>query len=251
MSGRDERRELLDQARQYLLFCREMGVTELDLSGAGAPVRGAARAPQQAVPPPDLFSEPPPRAAAIDPQAELEDLRVNVIGECRRCKLCEGRTHIVFGDGSAGARLMFVGEGPGSEEDRRGLPFVGRAGQLLDQIIKAMGYSRSEVYIANVVKCRPPDNRTPQPDETASCTPFLFRQIEIIQPKVIVALGSPASQALLETSAGITKIRGTFRQYRGIPVMPTFHPAYLLRNPAAKREVWDDMRKVMALLQTQ
>lgn len=222
-----------------------MGVTDLDLSAARVPVSAE---PLPAVPPADLFSAPPPRPDGLDPLAELEDLRVNVIGDCRRCKLCEGRTHVVFGDGSARARLMFVGEGPGSEEDRRGVPFVGRAGQLLDQIIRAMGYAREEVYIGNVVKCRPPENRAPQPDETAACTPFLFRQIEIIRPHVIVALGSPATQALLETSLGITKIRGTFREYRGIPVMPTFHPAYLLRNPAAKREVWDDMQKVMTLL---
>ena len=180
--------------------------------------------------------------------AALEELRVSTIGECTRCKLCEGRNKIVFGDGSPHARLMFVGEGPGSDEDRQGLPFVGRAGQLLNQIIKAMGYQREEVYIANVVKCRPPENRAPQPDETAACTPFLFRQIEIIKPEVIVALGSPATQALLESSTGITKLRGTFREFRGIPVMPTFHPAYLLRNPAAKKDVWEDMQKVMARL---
>jgi DNA polymerase len=143
---------------------------------------------------------------------------------------------------------MFVGEGPGHDEDVQGLPFVGRAGHLLTQIIQAMGFRREEVYIANVVKCRPPDNRTPQPDETAACSPFLLAQIRIIAPEVIVALGSPATQALLGTSAGITKVRGTFRNHGEIPVMPTFHPAYLLRNPAAKKDVWDDMKKVMALL---
>jgi DNA polymerase len=146
---------------------------------------------------------------------------------------------------------MFVGEGPGHDEDVQGLPFVGRAGQQLTRIIQAMGFTREEVYIANVVKCRPPENRTPQPDETAACSPFLLAQIGIIRPEVIVALGSPATQALLGTSEGITRVRGTFRNHGSdpaIPVMPTFHPAYLLRNPAAKKDVWDDMKKVMALL---
>jgi len=232
--------DLRRQVRQQLLFHQEMGVTWLDLtSPAGTP---AAPAPTM----PPISSKD--AIAGTERAAALEDLRVSTIGDCRRCKLCLGRNKIVFGDGSASARLMFVGEGPGSDEDRQGLPFVGRAGQLLNQIIKAMGYRREEVYIANVVKCRPPDNRAPQPDETAACTPFLFRQIEIIKPEVIVALGSPAAQALLESSTGITKLRGTFREFRGIPVMPTFHPAYLLRNPAAKKDVWEDMQKVMARL---
>jgi len=224
------------QAREYLLFYQEMGVTGLDL---GSTQPAAATVPM-------------PREGEVDasaPAGLLDQLRVEEIGDCRRCKLCDGRSKIVFGDGSARARLMFVGEGPGADEDRQGLPFVGRAGQLLNQIIKAMGFAREEVYIANVVKCRPPDNRVPQPDEVAACTPFLYKQIEIINPRVIVTLGSPATQALLDTTAGITKIRGTFREYRGIRVMPTFHPAYLLRNPAAKKDVWDDMQKVMAFLQ--
>lgn len=229
--------DVKEQARRYLQFCREMGVTALDVSVTAPPASVSASTSGNAV-----------AGAGPNPAAELQDLRIGTIGDCRRCKLCTGRSKIVFGDGSPNARLMFVGEGPGHDEDRQGVPFVGRAGQLLNQIIKAMGWSRDEVYIANVVKCRPPDNRTPQPDEVAACTPFLFRQIEIIKPAAIVALGSPASQALLETSAGITKIRGTFREFRGVPVMPTFHPAYLLRNPAAKKEVWEDMQKVMALL---
>ena len=215
--------DLTNQVRQQLQFLREMGVDALNLTREPAP-------------------------AGEDPARALETLRLEGIGDCRRCKLCEKRTTIVFGTGDPLARLMFVGEGPGHDEDLQGLPFVGKAGQLLNQIIQAMGLRREQVYIANVVKCRPPDNRAPQPDETAACTPFLFRQIEIIRPAVIVALGSPSAQALLETSVGITKIRGTFRSFRDIPVMPTFHPAYLLRNPAAKREVWEDMKKVMALL---
>ncbi len=225
------------QAREYLQFYREMGVTGLDSSSL-QPSAALQALPREG------------EAPAPDPDGLLEQLRVEEIGDCRRCKLCDGRTRIVFGDGSARARLMFVGEGPGSDEDRQGLPFVGRAGQLLNQIIKAMGFAREEVYIANIVKCRPPDNRVPQPDEVAACTPFLYRQIEIINPRVIVTLGSAAAQALLETTTGITKIRGTFREYRGIRVMPTFHPAYLLRNPAAKKDVWEDMQKVMAFLQT-
>ncbi len=223
---------LAEKIRQQILFHREMGVTEIDLgTGPGGASGGRAPAP-----------------GAGDPAAALDRLRHETIGDCRRCKLCEGRSTIVFGDGSPRARVMFVGEGPGFEEDRQGIPFVGRAGQLLNQIISAMDLTREEVYIANVVKCRPPDNRTPQPDETAACTPFLFEQIAIIRPDVIVALGSPAAQALLGRSAGITKIRGTFREYDGIRVMPTFHPAYLLRNPAAKRPVWEDMKQVMAYL---
>jgi len=227
--------DVREQVRQHLLFYREMGVTGLDLSLAAS-----ATAPPAGQSAPASTNE----AAAL----ALRELRDGTIGDCTRCKLCQGRNRIVFGTGDPGARLMFIGEGPGADEDRQGLPFVGRAGQLLNQIIKAMGFSREEVYIANVVKCRPPDNRAPQPDETAACTPFLFRQIEIIRPEVIVTLGSPATFALVPGSAGITKIRGTFREFRGIPVMPTFHPAYLLRNPAAKKEVWQDMQQVMARL---
>jgi DNA polymerase len=226
-----------------------MGVSALDLGRTPA---SGAQDPPASTPTadPQVRSGRTPAGTVSTAAADLEALRTGTIGDCRRCKLCDGRANIVFGDGSALARLMFVGEGPGADEDRQGLPFVGRAGQLLNKIIEAMGLRREQVYIANVVKCRPPDNRTPQPDEVAACTPFLFRQIDIIAPAVIVALGSPATQALLETSAGITKLRGSFREFRGIPVMPTFHPAYLLRNPAAKKEVWDDMQKVMTLLQT-
>ena len=240
--------DLKEQVVRHLRFYQEMGVSALDLGRD--PGSDAPRPPMPAQPAaiPVLF-EQTQAAAVSNAEVELQALRDGTIGDCRRCKLCEGRANIVFGDGSPLARLMFVGEGPGADEDRQGLPFVGRAGQLLNKIIEAMGLRREQVYIANVVKCRPPDNRTPHPDEVAACTPFLFRQIDIIAPAVIVALGSPASQALLETSAGITKLRGTFREFRGIPVMPTFHPAYLLRNPAAKKEVWDDMRKVMTLLQ--
>jgi len=183
-----------------------------------------------------------PRAAA------LADLRGKEIGDCRRCRLCETRTNIVFGAGSPEARLMFVGEGPGHDEDLQGIPFVGRAGQLLTDIIVAMKFTRDQVYIANVVKCRPPQNRTPEPDEIEACRGFLEKQIEIIAPAVIVCLGAVAVSALLGATGGITKIRGTFREFRGVPVMPTFHPAYLLRSPDKKKDVWHDMQQVMALL---
>jgi uracil-DNA glycosylase family 4 len=184
---------------------------------------------------------------APDAAAALALIRDD-IGDCTRCGLCRQRTHVVFGVGSPTARLMFIGEGPGADEDQKGEPFVGRAGQLLTKIIESMGMDRREVYIANVVKCRPPENRTPLPDEIATCSPFLFQQILAIRPRVIVSLGTPATQTVLGTRDTITRLRGTFQEIDGIRVMPTFHPAYLLRNPAAKREVWDDMKKVMAEL---
>ncbi|MBI2963604.1 MAG: uracil-DNA glycosylase [Deltaproteobacteria bacterium] len=168
------------------------------------------------------------------------------IGDCRRCKLCERRTQIVFGVGNPHAELLFVGEGPGEDEDRMGEPFVGRAGQLLTDIItRGMGLQRSEVYIANVVKCRPPGNRNPEPDEIAACQPFLFRQIDVISPKVIVALGKFAAQTLLGTVTPISKLRGRWFEFRGRKLMPTFHPSYILRNPADKKLVWEDVQLVM------
>jgi len=170
------------------------------------------------------------------------------IGDCTRCKLHSGRTHLVYGVGSADATLMFVGEGPGADEDLQGIPFVGRAGQLLTQIIKAMGFERDDVYIANVVKCRPPNNRNPEPDEIEQCEPFLMRQIDVINPRVIVALGKFAAQTLLRTEEPISRLRGRFHSLGRVDVMPTFHPSYLLRTPSAKREVWEDMKQVMERL---
>jgi len=175
--------------------------------------------------------------------ASLEAIRED-IGDCRRCKLHEHRRTIVFGEGNPRAKLVFIGEGPGAEEDATGRPFVGRAGQLLDKIIAAIGLRREDVYIANIVKCRPPGNRTPERDEVDTCEPFLFRQLAFIRPDVIVALGSPAFQCLLRTREPITRARGEWRDWNGIKVMPTFHPAFLLRSPDKKREVWDDMKKV-------
>ncbi len=167
------------------------------------------------------------------------------IGECTRCKLAPGRTKLVFGVGNPAAELMFVGEGPGADEDRQGEPFVGRAGQLLTKMIEAMGYRRDEVYIANVVKCRPPENRNPEPDEMDVCEPFLRRQIEAIGPKVIVALGKIASQTLLRDTSPISRLRGRWAAYGGVKLMPTFHPAYLLRSPDEKKKAWEDLQLVM------
>ncbi len=182
----------------------------------------------------------------------LEAIRATM-GDCTRCKLCEGRKNIVFGAGAPQSQLMFVGEGPGADEDIQGLPFVGRAGQLLDKIIEAMGYRRDDVYIANIVKCRPPENRAPEADETAQCIGFLFNQIEVIQPKLLVALGSSAATALLGSTSAISNLRGRLHAYPRNPkisIMPTYHPAYLLRNPAAKKLVWEDMKLVKNLLES-
>ena len=178
----------------------------------------------------------------------LDAIRAD-LGDCTRCKLHTlGRKQIVFGAGNPNADLMFVGEAPGADEDEQGVPFIGRAGQLLTKIIEAIGLTRDDVYIANVIKCRPPGNRNPEPDEIAECEPFLVRQIETVKPKVIVALGTFAAHALLRTDAPISKLRGTFHEYHGAKLLPTFHPAYLLRSPERKRDVWDDMKKVRAVL---
>ncbi len=170
------------------------------------------------------------------------------LGECTRCKLHKTRNKIVFGDGSPKADLVFIGEGPGADEDAQGLPFVGRAGKLLTQMIEAMGLRRGDVYICNVVKCRPPENRQPEKDEVTACSPFLFRQLDVLKPKVIVCLGSTAAQTLLQTNRGISHFRGEWLDFRGYKMLATYHPAYLLRNPGAKGEVWKDLQKVMAEL---
>jgi uracil-DNA glycosylase family 4 len=212
-----------------------------------APTRPVARLPRPSGVPSvaipqssDLFLSP--GLAAVQ---TLEELRAE-IGDCRRCKLCSGRTHIVFGVGNPQAELMFIGEGPGRDEDLKGEPFVGRAGQLLTEIItKGMKMRREDVYIANVVKCRPPENRNPEPDEIAACEPFLVKQIELVQPRVIVALGTFAAQTLLKSKTPISRLRGVWHTYQGIKLMPTLHPAYLLRNPQDKRLVWQDIQAVL------
>jgi uracil-DNA glycosylase len=170
------------------------------------------------------------------------------LGDCQRCKLAAGRKNLVFGVGNPNAHLVFVGEGPGAEEDERGEPFVGKAGQLLTKMIEAMGYARADVYICNVVKCRPPGNRNPEPDEIAACEPFLKAQLAAIRPRMVVALGKFAVQCLLRDDTPITRLRGQLRQYEGIALMPTFHPAYLLRDPSKKKEAWQDLKAVMAAL---
>lgn len=177
----------------------------------------------------------------------LQELR-DEIGDCRRCPLSKDRHHIVFGVGNPDADLVFVGEAPGREEDNQGEPFVGMAGQLLTRIISAMGLSRDDVYICNVIKCRPPDNRDPLPAEIEMCEPFLKEQLRIIKPRAICALGSFASQTLLKSEIKISRLRGQFHDYYSVPLMPTYHPSYLLRNPHAKRDVWEDIKKVMELL---
>jgi uracil-DNA glycosylase len=184
----------------------------------------------------------PPAKGAGSP--DLRAIR-DELGECARCKLGAGRTTLVFGVGNPAAELMFVGEGPGADEDREGEPFVGRAGQLLTRMIEAMGYRREEVYIANVVKCRPPNNRNPEPDEIEACEPFLRAQIAAVRPKVIVALGKFAAQTLLRDTTPITRLRGRWMSYEGVRLMPTFHPAYLLRSPEEKKKAWEDLQLVM------
>ncbi len=189
---------------------------------------------------PETFS---PSASAVPGPADLATIRVEM-GDCRRCKLHVTRTQIVFGTGNPRAKLLFVGEAPGREEDLQGEPFVGQAGQLLNKIIQAIQLSRAQVYIGNIVKCRPPENRNPEPDEIMACEPFLLKQIQAIRPKLICALGTFAAQTLLKTEEKISSLRGKFHAYQGIPLMPTYHPAYLLRNPNRKREVWEDMKRI-------
>jgi DNA polymerase len=225
-------RELADHLQYF---------TEIGVSGVSRDPKWRAR-PDSPTP----ASESPHAVAG----ETLEAIKIDIGAACTRCKLCTlGRSQIVFGVGHPKAPLMFVGEAPGEDEDKKGEPFVGRAGQLLTKIIEAIGLTRDQVYIANVIKCRPPGNRNPEPDEVAACEPFLFRQIDVIQPKVIVPLGKFAAQSLLRTMDPITRLRGRQFDYRGAVLIPTFHPAYLLRNPSAKREVWEDMKKVRSILQ--
>ena len=236
------------QLADHLTFFGELGVTGFRTdqtwrTRGGEPNDTAARVPELT------------GSAELQSGAGPEDLISSLaairddIGDCTRCKLCGlGRKQIVFGVGNPNADLMFVGEAPGRDEDIHGIPFVGRAGQKLTQIIEAIGLTREGVYIANVIKCRPPENRNPEPDEVDTCEPFLFRQIDTIKPRVIVALGKFAAQSLLKTTDPISRLRGRVYDYRGAKLVPTFHPAFLLRNPSCRREVWEDMKKVRALL---
>jgi DNA polymerase len=243
-----------DDLRTHLEFFAELGVDGLRLEPEWRS-RAASRVgrPQPGQPVEPVGSEPPKPTAPVpvfSSAAEaLDALRAEIGPDCRLCKLHTlGRRQVVFGVGNPDADLMFVGEAPGGDEDIQGEPFVGRAGQLLTKIIEAIGLKRSDVYIANVIKCRPPGNRNPEPDEVERCEPFLFRQIDMIKPKVIVALGKFAAQSLLNTNDPITRLRGREFRFRSATLIPTFHPAYLLRNPSSKREVWEDMKKVRALL---
>ncbi len=213
-------------------------------SGPGDVAEPAGKAPAEAQAP--SSARPVVAAAAGDGlNLDLTGLRA-FLADCARCKLCEGRTQVVFGVGNPSARLMFVGEAPGRDEDLQGEPFVGRAGQLLtDMIEKGMGLNRGDVYIANVVKCRPPENRNPEPDEVAACSPYLRRQVALVNPEVIVGLGKFAVQTLLQVTTPISQLRGKWHEYEGIPLMPTFHPAYLLRSPGEKRRAWEDLQAVM------
>jgi len=217
--------ELVNAIRSQLLWWRSFGLKDVAI-----PAGGPARQVQQ--------------ADAISKSASLEAIRAE-LGDCRRCRLHTGRQQIVFGTGNPKAKLVFVGEAPGEEEDLQGRPFVGKAGQLLTKMIQAMGLTREEVYITNIIKCRPPQNRNPLPDEIAECRPFLDAQLNLLRPKVICALGSFAAQTLLRTQDKISQLRGRFHDCDGIPVMPTYHPAYLLRNPLDKRLAWNDMLKIM------
>ncbi len=201
--------------------------------------------PRAAAPEAEPPARPTPARPTLAAAGELAELRAE-LGDCRRCGLCEQRNKIVFGEGNPEAPVVFVGEGPGAEEDRSGRPFVGRAGALLTRMIEALEWTRDDVYICNIVKCRPPRNRDPKPDEIATCRPFLDRQLQIIQPRVIVSLGRPATSTLLGRNVAITKLRGSWQEWNGVPLMPTYHPAYVLRqyNRETRQAVWDDLRAV-------
>jgi len=236
-----EAAEAAAEAMRHLWWLRDSGVREVSTEPPRAP-------PQIAQPTAAPVSVLPGATYSIADKGcgsqELLAIREG-LGDCTRCKLHGGRTRLVFGVGDPAARLLFVGEGPGADEDQQGEPFVGRAGQLLTKMIEAMGFARSEVYIANVVKCRPPGNRDPEPDEIEACEPFLKAQIAAIRPQVVVALGRFAVQTLLRDTTPISRQRGRWREYEGVKLMPTFHPAYLLRNPAEKKPAWDDLQLVM------
>ena len=260
LSAPEHRRLMLDSVRDYLDQLSEEGLEGLPAErrspGASLPAaaRPVARAADAAVAPPASSRLAPAPIELISAYPGLEKTATlpelgSFIGDCKRCKLAPLRTNLVFGVGNPDADLMFVGEAPGADEDVRGEPFVGRAGQLLTDIIeRGMGLKRADVYICNVIKCRPPDNRNPEPDEVASCEPFLMRQIDLVRPRAIVALGTFAVQALLKVKTPISRLRGNWQEYRGIKLMPTFHPAYLLRSPGEKRLVWLDIQEVMKLL---
>lgn len=247
----------MNQIVEHLRFYQELGVTGVSrdprwrrreptaLPDASIDAPPGAPAPEVAA----VLADAPGTPVLVRPASEvLAEIRTD-LGECTRCKLhAQGRRQIVFGVGSAAAEIMFVGEAPGADEDEQGVPFVGRAGQLLTRMIEAMGLRRDEVYIANVLKCRPPGNRNPEPDEIQTCQPFLFRQIAAIEPKVVIALGAFAARTLLETAEPISKLRGRVFDFRGARLIPTFHPSFLLRSPGYKREAWEDLKTALGVL---
>jgi uracil-DNA glycosylase family 4 len=240
-----------EQIKEHLRFAEELGVAGISRDPewrrrTDDPPEPPAVEPREH----DSKQAAAPRIVTLTPADALAAIKTEIGPDCSRCKLHTlGRRQVVFGVGNPDADLMFVGEAPGADEDIQGIPFVGRAGQLLTKIIEAIGLSRDDVYIANVIKCRPPQNRNPEQDEVDTCEPFLFQQIDVIKPKVVVALGTFAARALLRTLDPISRLRGRVYEYRGAKLIPTFHPAYLLRNPASKREVWEDMKLVRSLLQ--
>lgn len=238
-------REIVDETIAALEDLKRRGVTHVPVTKATLAELGKPPV-RRAIAPLAVVSVPVQRSATDAVALQSLAAQAKACVKCRELARC--RHSVVFGVGNPRAELMFIGEAPGADEDAQGEPFVGRAGQLLTKIIEAMGFQRSEVYIANVLKCRPPENRVPEPEEVANCLPFLLKQIELIQPQVIVALGATAVRGLLDVGLGITKMRGHWYTYHGVPMMPTFHPAYLLRNPPAKKEVWDDMKAVLAKL---
>ena len=226
-------REIISDLKTYLEYLKGIGIESLPFSET------------------NLSSHvPSPPLPSLSGAPTLEDIR-RELGDCRRCKLHRTRHNLVFGEGNPKTRLMFIGEGPGYDEDVQGRPFVGKAGQLLTKIIQSIHLQREEVYITNIIKCRPPQNRNPEPDEIQSCQPFLLHQIHTIRPDIICALGTFAAQTLLETDGKITSLRGKVFDLNGIKVIPTYHPAYLLRNPERKREVWEDMKQILRWMEGQ
>ena len=241
-------RELLSDTKKQLEHLRTLGVEGIRTTTAAAPAPDRPKPSVQPAPvenvPASLFGELAPAPVKLTRSNETFEQIHAEIGDCTRCPLHQERTHVVHTEGNRKARLMFVGEAPGADEDAQARPFVGRAGQLLTKIIEAIGLKREEVLIGNVNRCRPPGNRAPTAEEASMCKPFLLREIAVVQPEVIVVLGNTAMKNLLDTREGITRLRGTFQDYKGIKVMPTFHPAYLLRDPSKKRETWEDLKKV-------
>jgi uracil-DNA glycosylase len=243
----------------HLQYLRDLGIYDLyrrdipeqaETLAAGSQIAVEPIPEVPVIPPRKLVPPQPSVGSFVAPEGRLQALRAiqQEIGNCTRCALSVGRNKIVFGDGDPNARLMFVGEGPGADEDAQGLPFVGRAGQLLNNMIAATGLKREQVYIANVVKCRPPQNRVPEPEEANTCSPFLFKQMDVVRPEVVVALGSTAATYLLGVKSSLSGLRGRVHACRGTKVIVTYHPAYLLRDPSQKKEAWKDLKLAMAEL---